>query len=184
MSRPNHLVARMAFLCRRAKAGSLRALARLTAVSEIPERVTKQGGSGIRLPAFVPRGQEHGGLCYEARPLIPATEPEPRPVGDDTMTTPIASLPRPGDGIAGSLSEPATALAGDVLALVAELSDEVSQLKVALHSNRRIGMAMGLIMAQFGVADDEAFDALRTISQNTNRKLRDVADDVITRRRI
>jgi AmiR/NasT family two-component response regulator len=100
------------------------------------------------------------------------------------MTTQTASLAGPGEGIAGSLGEPATALAADALALVAELSDEVSQLKVALHSNRRIGMAMGLLMAQLGVTDDEAFDALRTISQNTNRKLRDVADDVITRRRI
>lgn len=57
-------------------------------------------------------------------------------------------------------------------------------MKGALHSNRRIGMAMGLVMGQLGVADDEAFDALRHISQNTNRKLRDVADEVITQRRV
>jgi len=99
------------------------------------------------------------------------------------MTTQIAPLAGPGERIAGSPAETA-AIAADALALVAELSDEVSQLKGALHSNRRIGMAMGLVMGQLGVADDEAFDALRRISQNTNRKLRDVADDVITQRRI
>ena len=100
------------------------------------------------------------------------------------MTTQIAALAGPGERIAGSQREPAVGFAADALALVAELSDEVSQLKVALHSNRRIGMAMGLVMGQLGIADDEAFDALRRISQNTNRKLRDVADDVITQRRI
>ena len=45
-------------------------------------------------------------------------------------------------------------------------------------------MAMGLVMGQLGVADAEAFDALRRISQNTNRKLHDVAEDVILQRRI
>ena len=65
-----------------------------------------------------------------------------------------------------------------------ELSDEVRQLKEALDSNRRIGMAMGLVMGQLQVTDEEAFDALRRISQNTNRKLRDVADDVIYHRRL
>ena len=99
------------------------------------------------------------------------------------MTTQIAALAGPGQHIVGSPAESA-AIAADALALVAELSDEVSQLKSALQSNRRIGIAMGLVMGQLGVADDEAFDALRHISQNTNRKLRDVADDVITRRRV
>jgi AmiR/NasT family two-component response regulator len=85
---------------------------------------------------------------------------------------------------AGSQREQAVGFAADALALVAELSDEVSQLKSALDSNRRIGMAMGLVMGQLGVADDEAFDALRRISQNTNRKLRDVAEDIVAQRRI
>jgi AmiR/NasT family two-component response regulator len=99
------------------------------------------------------------------------------------MTTQIAPFAGPGKPIAGSSAE-AGAIAADALALVAELTDEVRQLKGALHSNRRIGMAMGLVMGQLGVADAEAFDALRQISQNTNRKLRDVADDVITERRV
>ena len=39
-------------------------------------------------------------------------------------------------------------------------------------------------MAQLGVADEEAPGASRRMSQNTNRKLRDVADDIISHRRI
>ncbi len=100
------------------------------------------------------------------------------------MTTQIAPRAGAEQRPVGSEREPAAGFAADALALIADLSDEVSHLKVALDSNRRIGMAMGLVMAQLGVADDEAFDALRRISQNTNRKLRDVAEEIIAERRI
>jgi AmiR/NasT family two-component response regulator len=38
-------------------------------------------------------------------------------------------------------------------------------------------------MNQRHVTDEQAFDILRRTSQNTNRKLRDVAEDVIRGRR-
>ena len=50
-------------------------------------------------------------------------------------------------------------------------------------SNRRIGMAMGILMRDRDVDEQEAFAALRRISQNSNRKLHDVAEDVIYQRR-
>lgn len=53
------------------------------------------------------------------------------------------------------------------------------QLERALASNRKIGMAIGILMATDKVTDEQAFDLLRIASQNTNRKLRDVAADVI-----
>ena len=58
---------------------------------------------------------------------------------------------------------------------------EVKQLQIARDSNRRIGMALGILMNQLDIDDEEAFDVLRRTSQNTNRKLRDVAEDVIRR---
>jgi hypothetical protein len=64
-----------------------------------------------------------------------------------------------------------------------DLAEEVAQLRDALVSNRRIGMAMGILMRDRNVDEHEAFDALRRISQNSNRKLRDVAEDVIYHRR-
>jgi AmiR/NasT family two-component response regulator len=79
---------------------------------------------------------------------------------------------------------PAGSLAPDDVDVISALSDEVNQLHFAIASNRRIGMAMGIVMGQLQIGDDEAFDALRRISQNTNRKLRDVADDVIYHRRL
>ncbi len=100
------------------------------------------------------------------------------------MTTDIAPLAGDLEGIDDAHRAAEGALAACALGLVTKLSDEVRQLKEALDSNRRIGMAMGLVMGQLQVTDEEAFDALRRISQNTNRKLRDVADDVIYHRRL
>jgi hypothetical protein len=61
---------------------------------------------------------------------------------------------------------------------------QVAQLKAALASNRRIGMAMGIAVRQLDVDEDEAFDVLRRMSQESNRKMRDVAEDIIRRRRL
>ena len=56
---------------------------------------------------------------------------------------------------------------------------EVQNLKVALNTNRNIGMAVGVLMATHKLTSEQAFDLLRIASQNTNRKLADVALDVV-----
>jgi curved DNA-binding protein CbpA len=83
---------------------------------------------------------------------------------------------------AGMTAEAPTPVRG-VSELVEALTAEVNQLRIARDSNRRIGMAMGIVMNQRHVTDTQAFDILRGTSQNTNRKLRDVAEDVIGGRR-
>ncbi|HEX4017628.1 MAG TPA: ANTAR domain-containing protein [Frankiaceae bacterium] len=55
----------------------------------------------------------------------------------------------------------------------------VEQLKIAMLSNRDIGAAIGIIMAQRRVTQQRAFDLLRHTSQNLHVKLRDLARDVI-----
>ena len=55
------------------------------------------------------------------------------------------------------------------------MTAQVSQPTFAKDSNRRIGMAMGIVTNQRQVEGEDAFDVLRRISQNTNRKLRDIA---------
>jgi len=52
-------------------------------------------------------------------------------------------------------------------------------LEIALASNREIGTAIGVLMSLRKVTRDRAFDMLRDASQRTNRKLRDIALDVI-----
>lgn len=44
---------------------------------------------------------------------------------------------------------------------------------------RRIGMAMGILMSAYKLSETEAFDLLVVVSQHHNRKLRDIADDVV-----
>lgn len=56
--------------------------------------------------------------------------------------------------------------------------DTIMNLERALESNREIGVAMGILMAREVCTQQQAFDRLRTASQNLNRKLRDVAADV------
>lgn len=57
-----------------------------------------------------------------------------------------------------------------------ELSREHGkQMKQALRSSRVIGVAIGMIMASRSLAEDEAFAVLAKASQDSNRKLRDIA---------
>jgi len=56
--------------------------------------------------------------------------------------------------------------------------DTAAQLTRALESNREIGVAMGVLMAQHKITRSQAFDLLRITSQHTHRKLADIAVDV------
>jgi hypothetical protein len=70
--------------------------------------------------------------------------------------------------------------------LIAHLEDEgvidrdkIANLEVALITCRRIGSAIGILMARNQWTEEAAFAALRTLSQRTHRKIRDIADDVL-----
>ena len=68
-----------------------------------------------------------------------------------------------------------------VASLAAEgVSDrkEIEEIKVALITARRIGAAIGIVMATRSLTEDEAFIALREASKRSNRKLREVADEL------
>lgn len=62
---------------------------------------------------------------------------------------------------------------------VEQLTTQVSNLRLALESNRRIGMAVGILMALRGVRESDAFDDLVQVSRTTNRKVREVAEHVV-----
>jgi hypothetical protein len=63
-----------------------------------------------------------------------------------------------------------------VTALVAR--DHADNLTLALESNREIGVAMGILMHQHRLSREQAFDVLRVASQDSNRKLGDIATEV------
>jgi AmiR/NasT family two-component response regulator len=56
----------------------------------------------------------------------------------------------------------------------------VTNLHIAIDTNRNIGAAVGILMAQQGISYEAAFHLLRSRSQNDNRKLRDVAAEILT----
>lgn len=51
-------------------------------------------------------------------------------------------------------------------------------LQVALGSSRTIGTAMGVLVERHRLTPEQAFEVLRSTSQNTNRKLADVASEL------
>ena len=57
--------------------------------------------------------------------------------------------------------------------------DQIDNLQIALQSSRRIGEAVGIIMAAAKITEDDAFQTLVRASQQQNRKVRQVADDVV-----
>jgi hypothetical protein len=73
---------------------------------------------------------------------------------------------------------------GDLLyeqlsAKLAAANETISQLTVAVSSNRDIGAAVGILMAFRQVTQEEAFDLLRQTSQHLHIKLRELARQVI-----
>jgi hypothetical protein len=59
---------------------------------------------------------------------------------------------------------------------------KADEMQAGLDTRGIIGQAMGILMEREGISSEEAFDQLRTASQHLNRKLRDVAGDLIAER--
>ncbi|HWC21735.1 MAG TPA: GAF and ANTAR domain-containing protein [Flexivirga sp.] len=57
-----------------------------------------------------------------------------------------------------------------------------AQLDTALDARKVIGQAQGILMERHSLRPDQAFEVLRRYSQNTNTKLRDVAQFLVTHR--
>ena len=62
---------------------------------------------------------------------------------------------------------------------LAHAREQISGLQIALRSCRRIGIAVGILMAIHRVTDDSAADMLKKFSQEHNVKVRDLAETVI-----
>jgi len=83
----------------------------------------------------------------------------------------------PGDE-SGAAADHFAGQASTLVALIAA-TEQAANLQTALQSSREIGMALGILMAHRKITSDDAFDLLRTASQNLHRKLRDVALEVM-----
>jgi GAF domain-containing protein len=68
---------------------------------------------------------------------------------------------------------------GALAITAAQQRRRADSMAAALQSNRDIGAALGVLMARLLVTREQAFDLMRIASQRSNRKLRDIAQDVI-----
>lgn len=64
---------------------------------------------------------------------------------------------------------------------VAELEAEVVRLRQAVENRTVIGQAQGILIAREHVTADTAFDMLRRASQRENRKVVDIAAQIVAR---
>ncbi|POX52520.1 ANTAR domain-containing protein [Streptomyces sp. Ru71] len=62
---------------------------------------------------------------------------------------------------------------------VASLREEIAQLKQAVVSHAVVDQAIGVVIARGRLPPESAWSVLREISQQTNTKLREVAEHIV-----
>ena len=77
----------------------------------------------------------------------------------------------------------AQALAGHLSVAMAS-EKQLDELGLALHNRNIIGQAQGVLMERYEMTAAQAFDYLRRISSNTNRKVAVVAAEIAETRRV
>lgn len=131
-------------------------------------------------PAFAERARRYGVRSFLAAPLVAGE----RGIGSlNLYSTDQDGFDALDEVLIGMFTGQASvALANAQLYRAAQQLSE--QLTEALGSRAVIEQAKGAIMVTQGVDEDRAFALLRERSQRTNRKLRDVAGDVLRARRL
>ena len=61
---------------------------------------------------------------------------------------------------------------------------KIDHLNRAVDGRDLIGQAKGMLMERYGLDPDQAFRVLTRVSQNSHRKLRDVAEELVSTRRL
>jgi two-component system, response regulator PdtaR len=134
-------------------------------------------------------GREAADLCRAARPdlLIAGAVP---PGWDDQVPVIVVAAgpppdgPDPADGpVLAYLGKPVHAAALRVAVAAAgrlrALRDEVAELRQALEDRKVIERAKGLLARYAGLSEADAYNRLRTLASDQNRKLVEVAQAVI-----
>lgn len=70
------------------------------------------------------------------------------------------------------------------LSVIMSAGREIDQLGMALQNRTLIGRAQGILMERLDMTEDQSFDYLRRVSSNANRKLVDVAEEIVRTRKL
>jgi GAF domain-containing protein len=128
-----------------------------------------------RWPRFTPVALEHGSLSTLSVP-IPVVESVA--AGLNVYATEVGAFDdAERDAVVGLVGFGAAAIAN--MHLYEASKTLVEQMQVAAQSRAVIDQARGILMAQHGCTADEAFALLRTTSQRANRKIRDIAAEIV-----
>lgn len=132
-------------------------------------------GGDSRWPRFGPRA---GRLGVHSSLSIPLLTPS-MPLGVINVYAHEKNAFTPHAERLGELFGQSAAIAVHNARLLAQALRKVTQLQTALISRATIDQAIGIIRSRSGANADEAFDALRRISQRDNVKLNQVAQHVV-----
>lgn len=126
-----------------------------------PEWSAKAAGLGIRSVLDVPLANRRTG----------------HPVG-------VLGLYDTGPGAFGADDEVVARILAQHASVALATARHEENMAQAVDARKLVGQAMGILMERFDVDADRAFAVLRRYSQDTNKKLRDVALELIETRRL
>ncbi len=126
-------------------------------------------------PTFAAEAMEHGMESMLSTPL----QVKGRTIGALNLYSKNGELFGDDDVIAAQVfaEHASVVLANTISYAAAEATNQ--HLQTALESARMIGRAQGVLMVRQECSSDDAFDLLRRASQRTNRKLRDIAEEIV-----
>ncbi len=130
-----------------------------------------------RWPELTPAAIEHGARSSLSLPLVVLDEA----VGALNLYSRVEAGFANGEGVGQVFATQAAITMANATALH-RATELAGNLSVALEHRDVIGQAKGILMAQSDLSAEEAFDVLRRASQRSNRKLYDLALDVVARR--
>lgn len=90
---------------------------------------------------------------------------------------------RQADAFDDVAQENGLALAAHAAIAVAAVQ-EIDHLKVGMDGRTVVGQAQGILMERFDIDSDRAFTVLTRVSSHSNRKLREIAAEIVSTRRL
>lgn len=143
----------------------------LTALRTTSPVLVEDIGTDPRWPVFSRRGRREGAATSLSVPLLVRE----RAVGALNLYGRRVGAITPADRSRAQQFADQAAGAVALAARLAEAEDTAQHLSTALRSRSTIDQAIGAVMSQARISAEAAFELLRSRSQHTNTKLRDVA---------
>ncbi len=127
-----------------------------------------------------PRWPEFGRRAYEANGVLSMLSVRFYLEEDDQLRVGLNMYSREPDAFDTNAETMAVLLAtyGSLALASVRAREQATNLEAALENRTDIGVAMGVLMAQYKVTREDAFNLLRVSSQHTGRKLHLVATEV------